>query len=318
MSTPSQSAPDRRIWVDGALRPWAEATVHVMSHSMQRGSLVFDFLSVHETPRGAAVFRLDEHLERFAASNELVGLPQERGTAELRAAVLETVRANPGAKCVKICAYLPSIEIEVVPMDARVSVSIAAYDPVADIIAHNAGTPHAGAASKLWIEKERRNRRADILPPQAKVAANYTSPMVAKWRARKNGYDDILLVDEDGFLAEAPTCNVFLVDAEGTLRTPPEGRVLLGVTRRTILDVARHDGRTVREEPIRPDELFEVEEAFLTATTAGVLPVASVDGKSIGTTCPGPVTKALGQRLHEVTSGADPAFHHWLAFAEES
>lgn len=312
------SGPDRRIWVDGALRPWAEATVHVMSHSMQRGSLVFDFMSVHETARGAAVFRLDDHLERFAASTALVGLPVTQDAATLRAAVLETVRANPGAKAVKICAYFPSIEVEVVPMDPRVQISIAAYDPVADIVAHNAGTLHFTRELKLWIEKERRNRRDDIMPPQAKVAANYTSPMVAKWRARKNGYDEIVLVDEEGFLAEAPTCNVFLVDADGALRTPPERRVLLGITRRSILELAQHDGRPAHVEPIRPDELFSAAEVFLTATTAGAWPVVSVDGKAVGDGRPGPVTLAVGERLAAVARGEDPAFHPWLAWAGEA
>ncbi|NNL66184.1 MAG: hypothetical protein HKP30_08080, partial [Myxococcales bacterium] len=236
---------------------------------------------------------------------------------ELRAAVLETVRANPGAKAVKICAYLPSIEVEVVPMDPHVAVSIAAYDPARDIIARNAGTPHLSRTLSIWIEKERRNRRDDIMPPQAKVAANYASPMVAKWRARKNGYDEIVLVDEDGFLAEAPTCNVFLVDGDGALRTPPERRVLLGITRKSLIELARHDGREVRVEPIHPDELFEAAEVFLTATTAGAWPVVKVDGKPVGDGEPGPVTLALGKRLAEVARGEDPAFANWVAYAEE-
>jgi branched-chain amino acid aminotransferase len=182
--------------------PWERATVHVLSHSLQRGSLVFDYLSVHTTPRGPAVFRLDEHVERFVRSTELVGLPLEQSEATLRTAVLETVRANPGSSSVKMSAYLPSIEIDVVPVDDHVSVAIAAYDPGADILARKEGpVPRFRPTLRLWLEKERRNRRPDILAPQAKVAANYTSPMAAKWAARKQGYDEILLVDEHGFLA---------------------------------------------------------------------------------------------------------------------
>ena len=299
------------------LVPWAQATVHVLSHSLQRGSLVFDYMSVHATPRGAAVFRLREHVDRFLRSVELVGLPLALGHAELEAAILETVRANPGARSVKVCAYLPSIEVDVVPMDARVSVAIAAYDPKVDVIDRNAGPPVAWrGAVRLFVEKQRRNRRKDILAPQAKVAANYTSPMVAKWLARRAGYDEIVLVDEDGFVAETPTANLFWVERNGALRTPPAERVLLGVTRQSILEIAKHDGIDAAEARIRPEELARQAELFLTGTTAGVLPVESVDGVPVGDGKPGPQSLKLGARLREIQAGEDPAFAHWLAPAE--
>lgn len=311
-------APDRRIWIDGALVPWGEATVHVLSHSHQRGSLVFDYMSVHETPRGPAVFRLDAHLERLRASAELVGLPLEPGPEALRAAVLETVRANPGAKSVKVSAYLASVEVDVVPQDPHVTVAIAAYDPVADVMARRpGGAPAPRPTVRVLIEKERRQRRPDILHPHAKVAANYASPMAAKWAARRAGYDEVLLTDEAGNLAEGPTTNVFLVDAEGTLRTPPEASVLLGITRRSVLEIAEHDGLPTRVEPLPPEALFDADEAFLTGTSAGVWPIESVDGRRIGSSVPGPVSKRLGERFREVSSGRDPAFDAWLAYVEE-
>lgn len=306
----------RKIWVDGALVPWDQATVHVLSHSLQRGSLVFDYMSVHETPRGAAVFRLRDHVERFLHSIELVGLPLARGRDELEAAVLETVRANPGATAVKISAYLPSIEVDVVPMDEHVAVAIAAYDPVADVIAHKPAKYVRRPTLRLWIEKRLRNRRKDILPPQAKVAANYTSPMIAKWAARRAGYDEILLVDEDGCVAEAPTANVFWVDARGRLRTPPGEIVLLGVTRQAILELAKHEGIDCAEASIRPAELAQQPEVFLSGTTAGVWPVDSIDGTPIGDGKPGPVSQRLAARLREVVAGRDPAFAHWLTPAD--
>ena len=312
-----KSPPDRRIWVDGQLVPWESATVHVLSHSLQRGSLIFDYMSLHETPRGPAVFRLREHVERLLRSAELTGLPLERGAGEIQAAVLETVRANPGARSVKVSAYLPSLEVDVVPMDDRVSLAIAAYDPFADVIARNPGTYPLRATLRLWIEKERRNRRKDILPPQAKVAANYASPMAAKWAARRAGYDEVLLVDEEGFVAEGPTTNVFWVDAEGALRTPPEENVLLGVTRGSILEIAKHDGLDAAETRVRPAELVEASEVFLTGTTAGVWPVESIDGRPIGDGQPGPVSLRLKEHFHRVTDGGDADFDHWLSYVEE-
>ena len=298
--------------------PWAEATVHVLSHSHQRGSLIFDYMSVHETPRGPAVFRLREHMERFLASADLMGLPQPLDREALEQAVLATVRANPGAKSVKASAYLAAVEVDVVPMDERVTVAIAAYDPWEDVIRRNPGSYPVREVLRVWIEKNRRNRRADIVPPQAKVAANYASPMVAKWAARQAGYDEILLVDEEGFVAEGPTTNVFWVDADGGLRTPPEDNVLLGVTRRSVIEIAKHDGIPCEETRVRPQELGDAAEVFLTGTTAGVWPVVSIDGHPVGDGEPGPVTRCLRERFSQVVSGQDPDFDHWLASVDEA
>ena len=170
---------------------------------------------------------------------------------------------------------------------------------------------------RLWVEKQRRNRREDIVPPQAKVAANYASPMTAKWAARRAGYDEIVLLDQEGFVAEAPTSNVFWVDGEGALHTPPERRVLLGVTRRSILEIARHDGLAVSEVRVRPEELMQAAEVFLTGTTAGVWPVASIDEQPIGAGAPGPVSARLRERFNEITSGRAADFLHWLTFVDE-
>jgi branched-chain amino acid aminotransferase len=314
----SEPLPARRIWLDGVLMPWDQATVHVLSHSLQRGSLIFDYMSVHATPRGPAVFRLPEHLERFQQSAQLVGLPLERPSAELAGAVVETLRVNPGATAVKISAYLPSIEVDVVPMDPRVAVAIAAYEPIRDIVLRKGSRPPWRPTLRLHIERERRNRRDDILPPQAKAAAQYLSPMAAKWAAREAGFDEVLLLDADGFVAEGPTTNVFWVDAEGGLHTPPEAHVLHGITRRSILEIAKHDGIPARETRVRPEALAAAAEVFITGTTAGVWPVESIDGQPIGAGAPGPLSAKLKARLEQVVSGADPDFEAWLTFVDET
>ncbi|MEZ4353488.1 MAG: aminotransferase class IV [Myxococcota bacterium] len=315
--TPSNSGvsrhPDRRVWIDGALRPWAEATVHVLSHSHQRGSLVFDYMSVHDTPRGAAVFRLREHVERFFHSCGLMGLPVEQSQDEIFEAIREAVRANPGARAAKISAYFASVEIDVVPVDTHVTIAIAAYDPRADITDRlPRPSPPKPQHLKLWIEKERANRRDDILSPQAKVSANYASPMTAKARARAQGYDEIVLVDEFGHLAEGPTTNLFLVDETGELLTPERERVLHGVTRSSIIELAKACGIPFREAKLPPAALLQAREAFLTGTSAGVWPVESVDGRELGDACPGPISTTLRDRFERVSRGADPEFAHWL------
>jgi len=308
----SSSAERRRIWIDGELIPWKEATVHVLSHSLQRGSLIFDYMSVYETARGTAVFRMPEHVARLLHSAELVGLPLALSASAIEAAILTTVRANPGATAVKVSAYLPSIEVDVVPLDPHVAVAIAAYDPQVDINAGKPAKPHRPTTLKIWIEKAVKNRREDIVPPQAKVSGNYTSPMQAKWNARRAGYDEILLVDEDGYVAEGPTTNVFLVDADGVLATPPEAKVLHGVTRSSILELAAAEGLRTQERRIRPEALAQADEVFLTGTTAGVWPVESVDGEKIRCGAPGPISARMAQRFRAVTRGEDAAFVHWL------
>ncbi len=318
MSPANTAPPNRTLWLDGALVPWEAARVHVLSQSLARGSLIFDYMSVHETPRGTAIFRLTEHVERFVTSARLVGLPLAQDAATLRSACKAAVRANPGAKVVKLNAYLASEEVDVVPADDHVSVAALAYDPWADVLLRKEHPPARPPKTvRLWVEKELRQRRADILHPHAKVAGNYTSPMIAKWRARKAGYDEIVLLDEHGNLTETPTANFFLVDAAGVLRTAPDDAVLLGITRRSVLELARAEGVKTSEEPIPAQALATAREAFLSGTSAGVWPIESADALPIGRECPGPVTRALRDRFQRVTTGADPAFAHWLELVSD-
>jgi branched-chain amino acid aminotransferase len=307
----------RSIWLNGDFVPWQDATLHVLSHAVQRGSLVFDYLSVHQTPRGAAIFRMPEHIDRFFHSCDLIGLVCPILKPDLQDAVIETAARNPGARAIKMSAFLPSIEVDVVPVDDRVSIAIAAYDPQQDVNARKPTPPAPRPKTlRLWIEKEVRNRRDDILSPHAKVAANYVATMTAKAKARANGYDEILLIDEFDQIAEAPTANIFMVDGEGRLCTPPESRVLLGVTRTSILELARADGITVCEEPILPEQLLAAEEVFITGTSAGVWPVDSIDGAPIGSGEVGPMAKRLAEIFSRVIAGEDPRFDHWLTYVD--
>lgn len=304
------------IWLNGDLVPWEQATVHVLSHSLQRGSLVFDYMSLNETPRGPAIFRLDLHVRRMLQSCELMGLPIALSEAELSAAIIEAARANPGGRAIKASAYFASLEVDVVPADPRVTVAIAVYDPQADLIGRLPEGPPSRARRplRIWLEKQAHQRRDDIVSPQAKVSANYASSMTAKARAQQLGFDEILLVDEDDHIAEGPTTNVFIVDAAGILRTPPEKRVLQGVTRQSVMELASASGLELNETSIEPAELMAAKEVFLTGTTAGVLAIESVDGEKIGGVCPGPLTLQLGELLRRVESGNDSAFDHWLTY----
>lgn len=302
---------DRKIWRDGELIAWADATVHVLSQSLQRGSLAFDYMSVHDTAAGPAVLKLPEHIDRLLETCHIMGIPMGYTAAELVEGCRETVRANPGATSLKISALTTSIEVELVPQDPHVAVFIAAYDSRRDVIDRNPGPYQERRELRLMIERQISNRREDIIPPQAKVAANYTAPMFAKRRAREAGYDDILLLDPDGYVAEATTSNLFAV-IDGVLITPPAQRVLLGITRASVMELARAEGIDCVERDLSVAELLGADEVFLTATSIGVWPVVAIDDQRYGNGAMGPLTARLQARHRRIVSGEDPAFAHWL------
>ena len=305
---------ERIIWRDGEFVAWQDATVHVLAQSLQRGSLAFDFLSVHQAKRGVAMFRVRDHVERLLRTCRIVGLPIGFGPEVLVDACAETVRRNPGAKVVKISALIPSVEVELIPQDARVSVFVAAYDSQADIIAKNPGEYRHRLELALKIEREKSARREDLVPPHAKVAANYTAAMTAKWRARQEGYDDVVLLDDAGFVTEAPTTNLFMVDADGAFATPPGNKVLLGITRDTVLALAPTVGIPCVERDIAAAELASAREVFLSGTSVGVWPVLSIDQKQVGDGGIGAATRKLRTKYDATVRGEEPDFEHWLHY----
>ena len=166
----------------------------------------------------------------------------------------------------------------------------------------------------MKIERDKRSRRDDIIPPHAKVAANYTAAMTAKWRARQEGFDDIVLLDENGCVTEAPTANLFVVDASGGLATPPASKVLLGITRASIIELASMIGNACEERDVSVKELKRASEVFLTGTSEGVWPVLWIDGRFVGDGDVGSITTRLRDTYRAVVQGEEPAFDHWLHF----
>ncbi len=307
------SAVRRTVWRDGEFVPWRDATVHILAQSLQRGSLAFDYMGVHRSRRGIAVFRLGDHIARLFKTCSIMGLPIAYSPEELIDGCAETVRRNPGATSLKVSALIPSIEAELVPRNPAVGVFICAYDVETDMVGERLpGGAHPRGIS-LKVERDITNRRPDIIPPQAKVAANYTSAMFAKWRACREGFDDILLLDADGCVAEAPTSNIFVVDGKG-LATPPEDRVLHGITRASIIELAGALGIANEPRAISVADLRQAAEVFLTATSAGIWPVVRIDGRPVADGAAGPVTTRLRQALARVTRGESAEFEHWLHY----
>lgn len=307
---------ERLIWQDGRFIHWNDATVHVLSHVVQRGTLCFDFLSIHDTERGPGLFRLPEHLRRLENSCALTGLPLQWSVDQLITAVIDTVRANPGAKYVKVSVLIPSVEVDVLPQDFRSSVYIAAYEPGADIVARNQGAFHKPDLLRIKLDRSERIPHHDLISPQAKTAANYTATMTLKGKARSAGFDEVLLLDPEGNVAEAPTSNFFMVDDEDCLRTPPLEHILAGITRDSILNIAPDLGIRTAEMPIPPADLAQAREAFLSTTSKHCWPIIQIDEQMIGDGGAGPVAEAINQALAEIVNGRSERFDHWMTYVE--
>ena len=302
----------RKIWINGEYVNWEDAKVHILSHSHQRGSLIFGFIPIFENDGVVSLFRLNDHIDRLFTSCASAGIPLDYSAADIHLAIKDTVKKNPGSKFVKISVYIASIEIDVVPQDSFSTVAIAAYEPMEDIAAKNSQPFHSSKKLSVWLEKEKHQRRSDIIPPQIKIAGNYTSSMMAKWQARKNGYDEIILTDEDGFITEAPTSNVFLVNNDGALLTAPEKEVLYGITRKSILDIADDEGIKTIVERIPLSELENAKEVFITSSSHLVCPVIKIDNELVGDGDIGDLTSKLKNRFLKISQGNDKFSQDWL------
>lgn len=302
MKTPSSAA---TIWVDGVLIPEADATVHVLSHAVQRGSTVFDVLRVVETPRGVAAFGLRQHVSRFERSMRLMGMTPNASIGELEAAVVETVAANPGSNTVKLVAAWASSPTGTIPESSVPQLSVAAIvgqqtlpTEVVPIRVRTATAP---------------KMPSDVLPPGLKVAAAYTYGIRHTMMARQEGYDEILLRTPGGDLAEGVSQSLFVV-ADGQLVLPPLDVVLDGITRRAVVDLAHHDGLHTQVRPVSWEEVEAAEELFLCSTTNPVWPLASLDDRLLSDERP--VTTQLARAAESLLNGDHQLSQRWLTLLQ--
>jgi branched-chain amino acid aminotransferase len=302
----------RAAWLDGKLVTPDEARASVLSHAMQRGSLVFDVGALRDGANGTALlFRPREHVARFLRSATLIGLEIPYSAPTLLAATVETVRASGVTSAlVRWSAFVAALEPDVVPrLPVRTSVLIAVIGP-GDYGAPGEFTGRRPLVSHVSIPRDFRKAGPEVLPPQAKVAASYLGPMLAKRHALAQGFDDVLLLDAEGLVAEAPTANVFAVIGGGLL-TPPTTRVLSGITRDAVLALARAEKIPAREADLTPAEISGADEAFFTATSLPVQAIASFDREPLRLQAPGPITRRIQEALAACERGADPRFLAW-------
>jgi branched-chain amino acid aminotransferase len=298
--------------MEGELVSPERATMPVMGHAAHRGSLVFDFGVFHTTPSGPTVFRLRDHVQRFLRSASLLGLELGYDAGALVEASRRAVAASElGEGHLRWTAFVPSPEADLLPRSPRAHVAIAAYAP-ADLADEGPPLPPKPAALRVAVFDDARKAPPDVFPPLAKIAGAYVGPLIAKRRAVAAGADEIVLLDAEGDVAEAPTSNVFAV-VRGELLTPPLGRILDGITRDSVLAIARAEGIPAREVALSRGAFESADEAFLTASSFPVAPIVSVNGHAMKAGAPGLLTARVKAVLLAAERGADPRFLAWTA-----
>ena len=298
------------IWMNGELVPWADAQVHVLTHGLHYGTGIFEGIRAYETEKGAAVFRLTEHMERFVRGTKAIGMPLDYEAGELVEVCKEVLRVNAlKSGYIRPVAFYGLGSIGLNPAGADVHVAIAAWEWGAYL--GEEGVKHGiRTAVSSW-------RRIDqqSLMPNAKVTGGYINSVLAKTAAVKAGYDEAILLNMNGVVAEGSGENLFVV-RNGTVYSPPTSAGALdGITRDSVVIMLRDAGYDVVEQTITRTDLYYADELFMTGTAAEVTPVREVDDRAIGTGRPGPITRLAQKMFMDAVTGQDERYAAWLEYA---
>jgi branched-chain amino acid aminotransferase len=299
-----------KIWMNGELVDWADAKIHVGSHGLHYGSGVFEGIRCYETEKGPAVFRLHDHLKRLQDSAKVLYMDLPYSLDELRAATHELIAANGLPSCyVRPVAYYGYGELGVATTGNPVDVVIISF-PWGAYLGEEGQRSGITTMISSW-ERVGPN----VIPHVAKATGIYLNSMLATTEARRAGYDEAIMLTHDGFVADGPGENIFVVK-DGKLLTPPLSMSILpGITRDTIIHIASGLGYTVEESLLIRTDLYLADEVFMVGTATEVAPVRAVDDRHIGV---GPITLELQQAYLEVVNGRDQRYGDWLDVVESS
>jgi branched-chain amino acid aminotransferase len=299
---------DGWIWYDGKMVPWRDATTHVLTHTLHYGMGVFEGVRAYKTDQGPAIFRLSDHTDRLFRSAHIFGMKIPYSKDEINAAQLACVRDNKLDSCyIRPIAFYGSNVMGVAAKSNPVRVAIAAWPWGAYLGAE-------GLEKGIRVKTSSFTRHhVNITMTGAKACANYLNSVLANQEATHDGYDEALLLDAAGYVSEGSGENVFIVIG-GELHTPDIGSgALKGVTRDTVMTLARESGIKVHERRILRDEVYCADEAFFTGTAAEVTPIRELDNRTIGEGTRGPVTAKLQALYFDAVYGRTPAKSGWLA-----
>jgi branched-chain amino acid aminotransferase len=299
-----------KIWVNGELVDWADARVHVGVHGLHYGSGVFEGIRCYETSRGPAVFRLQDHLKRLDNSAKCLYMELPYSVEELRGATHEVIRANGLPSCyIRPIAFYGYGELGVATAGNPVDVAIISF-PWGAYLGEEGQQTGITAMISSW-ERVGPN----VIPHAAKATGIYLNSMLATTEARRGGYDEAIMLSADGYVADGPGENVFIV-RDGHLRTPPLAMSILpGITRDTVIQIAQDLGYSVEETLLIRTDLYLADEVFMVGTAAEVTPVRAVDDREIGV---GPVTLELQKAYLDTVNGRSERWSHWLDAVEMS
>ncbi|HZR47427.1 MAG TPA: branched-chain amino acid transaminase [Candidatus Manganitrophaceae bacterium] len=294
------------IWMDGKLVPWKEATVHVLTHTLHYGLGVFEGIRCYKGKSGTAIFRLQEHVERLLGSARIVQIKIPFSQKEIEQAIIETVRVNQLEEgYIRPLAFIGYGEMGLYVKDNPIQLSIAAW-PWGTYL----GDEGLRKGIRVSVSSFARHH-VNISMTRAKVTGYYVNSQLAKREAKEAGYDEAVLLDTEGFVAEGPGENIFIV-RKGVLKTTPLTSILEGITRETIMQLASERNIKVVQERFTRDDLYLADEAFFTGTAAEVTPIREVDGRTIGKGEPGPITQEVQKAFFDIVRGKEKSHPEWL------
>ena len=297
---------DGLIWFDGKLVPWREAQIHVLTHSLHYGLSVFEGERAYKTDKGPAIFRLKEHTDRLFNSAHIYRMNMPYTREQIMDACCDVVRANNLDSCyIRPIAFYGSEKMGVSPKGAVTHVAIAAWP-------WGAYLGEEGLQKGIRVKTSSYARHhVNVTMARAKFAATYANSILANTEAVQDGYDEALLLDVDGFVAEGAGENVFVIK-DGCIYEPEIASALVGITRSTIISLAREMGMEVKSKRLTRDDIYIADECFFTGTAAEVTPVRELDNRTIGAGTRGPITEELQKRYFDVVYGRNEKYEHWL------
>ena len=300
-----------KIWMNGSMVDWADAKIHIASHAVHYGSAVFEGARCYDTPRGSACFQLDAHMRRLLDSAKIYRMEPSYDQATLTTAVLDTIRANGFKACyIRPILYRGYHALGVNPFPCPVDAAILTWEWGA-YLGQDALEKGVDVQISSW------SRAApNTFPTLAKTSANYANSQLIKMEAVVQGYAEGIALDTFGFISEGSGQNLFLVRDDIVYTPPLSSAVLPGITRNSIVQIAKDLGFEVREDVLPREMLYIADEAFFVGTAAEVTPIRSVDKITVGAGSRGPITEAIQRAFFAIINGDQPDRHGWLTYLE--
>jgi branched-chain amino acid aminotransferase len=298
---------DGKIWMDGAMVEWRDAKIHVLTHTLHYGCGAFEGVRAYKTDKGPAIFRLQEHTERLFNSAKILRMAIPFTQAQLNQAQIDVVRENKlESAYIRPLTWIGSKRLGVSPKGNTIHLMVAAW-------LWGAYLGEEGLQRGIRVKTSSFTRHhVNITMTQAKAVSNYTNSILANMEATEDGYDEALLLDVSGFVSEGAGENLFVVK-HGVIYTPDlSAGALNGITRNTILHIAKDLGLEVVQKRITRDEVYISDEAFFTGTAAEVTPLRELDRIAIGTGSRGPITEKIQAAFFDIVNGRNPKYAHWL------